>query len=460
MIDIELLRTNPDILRNDLKKRRDSVKLAWIDEIIEKDKQWRVEIAKLNDIQRSRNTLSQQINDLKKQGRDASQVLSEVKALPKKIEDQQAACDVIKAEIDQKLMRLPNITHDSVPYGKDSSENVVVKTWGKKRDFDFPVKNHAELAESLGIADFDRAVKISGAGFYILKGALAQLDQALVRYALDNLIKKGYTLVQPPFMMRHKPYSGVTDLGDFENVMYKIEGEDEYLIATSEHPLCGMHMDETIPEECLPIKYVGISQCFRKEVGAHGIDEKGLFRVHQFTKIEQIIYCVPEDSWKFHDELLKNAEELFQGLEIPYQMVNICTGDLGIVAAKKYDMEAWMPRTKEYKEVVSGSNCTDWQARRLNIKCGKEGGSKRVLHTLNCTAIATSRALVAILENYQNADGSVTIPKVLQPYMGGLKVIESVKARSFDKKAEISSAPKQEAAPSKSPSSAAPKKKK
>lgn len=435
MIDIELLRTDPDAVRRDLKKRRDDLKLAWIDQILVRDKEWRQEVAKLQDLQRSRNTLSQQINDLKKQGKDSSGVLAEVKALPGRIQEHQAVCDTIKDEIDSKLMRLPNITHESVPYGKDSTENVVVRTWGKKKEFSFPLKNHAELAESLGVADFDRARKISGSGFYVLKGALAMLDQALVRYAIDHLAKKGYILVEPPFMMRHKPYAGVTDLADFENVMYKIAGEDEYLIATSEHPLCSMHMDEAIPEECLPIRYVGLSQCFRKEVGAHGLDEKGLFRVHQFTKVEQVIFCRPEDSWDLHEELLKNAEELFQGLDLHYRVVNICTGDLGIVAAKKYDLEAWLPRAQEYKEVVSGSNCTDWQARRLNIKCGKEGGSKRTLHTLNCTAIATSRALVAILENYQNADGSVTVPKILQPYMNGLKVIESFKERAFDAKA-------------------------
>jgi seryl-tRNA synthetase len=271
-------------------------------------------------------------------------------------------------------------------------------------------------------ADFKRAAKTSGAGFYFLKDKIAMLDFALQKFALDKLVKKEYIVVEPPFMIRREPYEGVTDLADFENVMYKIEGDDLYLIATSEHAIGAMHMDETFDDSRLPIRYAGISSCFRREIGSHGLDTRGLFRVHQFNKIEQFIFCKPEDSWKLHEELLANAEELFKDLGLPYRVVNICTGDIGIVAAKKYDIEVWMPREEKYREVVSCSNCTSYQAVRLSIKY-KDGDKKEYVHTLNSTAIATSRALRAIIENYQQKDGSVIVPKVLQPYMNGVKKI-------------------------------------
>ncbi|PIO04586.1 serine--tRNA ligase, partial [Candidatus Woesearchaeota archaeon CG08_land_8_20_14_0_20_43_7] len=332
-----------------------------------------------------------------------------------------------KAEIDVLLKRIPNLMHESVPYGKDDSENQEIRKEGAPRAPDFQLKNHVQLIEDLGAGDFERATKIAGHGFYFLKGDLAFLNQSLLRFTIDFMAARGYLFTEPPLMMERKPYEGVTDLSDFENVMYKIEGEDRYMIATSEHPLVAQYMDETIDETELPIKLVGYSMCFRKEVGSRGIDTKGLFRTHQFNKVEQIILCRPEDSWRLHEEILANSEDLFKALELPYRIVNICTGDLGIVAAKKYDLEVWMPRQNGYKEACSASNCTDYQARRLNIKCGKEGGDKRVLHTLNNTAIATSRVLVAILENYQNQDGTVTIPKVLRPYMGGKTVILHMK---------------------------------
>ncbi|MBU4242183.1 MAG: serine--tRNA ligase, partial [Nanoarchaeota archaeon] len=316
--------------------------------------------------------------------------------------------------------------HESVPYGKDDSENKEVRKWGKLKKFDFELKSHVEIVENLGLVDFERSAKISGTGFYILLGDLALLEQAITRFAIDTMLKKNFILLQPPLMMRRKPYEGVTDLEAFEDVIYKIEDEDEYFIATSEHPMAAMYMDETIDESQLPLKFVGSSMCFRKEIGAHGIDTKGLFRLHQFNKIEQFVFCKPEDSWKIHEELLKNAEEVFQALEIPYKIVNICTGDIGTVAAKKYDLEGWSPRQKKYIELCSCSNVTDYQARRLNIKYGKEGGEKQILHTLNSTVVATSRVLVAIIENYQNKDGTVTIPKVLLPYMNKKKLLKKL----------------------------------
>ena len=422
MLDIQLFREHPEIILKNLEKRKDSEKLEQVNEIIKLDSEWRKRKTGLDSMRAERNKVSMEINQLKKAGKDASKQIKKAALLPKEIADEEKWVSEAEDKLKNYLMRMPNILHESVPYGKDDSENVEVRKWGKIPKFDFELKTHVEIAEKLG-ADFDRATKLSGSGFFVLTGEIALLEQAIARYAVDLMVKKGYTLFLPPLMMKRKPYEGVTDLSDFEKVMYKVENEDEYLIATSEHPMAAFFMNETIDEKALPIKFAGYSQCFRKEIGAHGIDTKGLFRRHQFNKVEQFVFCRPEDSWKIHEELVKNAEEIFKGLEIPYHVVNICTGDIGTVAAKKYDIEVWMPRQNKYGEVVSCSNCTDYQARRLNIKCGKEGGEKRVLHTLNSTAVATSRALVAVLENYQNKDGTVTVPKVLVMYMNGLKVL-------------------------------------
>jgi len=283
------------------------------------------------------------------------------------------------------------------------------------------LKSHGELLEALGMAEFDRAHRVSGAGFYYLTGPIVLLDLALQRLALDLLVRRGFTPVVPPYMLRRAPYEGVTDLADFENVMYKVEEEDLYLIATAEHPLAALYQGEILDETRLPIRLAGMSPCFRKEIGGHGVDQKGIFRVHQFQKIEQFVFCRPEDSPQIHEELRANAEEVFRLLQVPYRVVNVCTGDVGTVAAKKYDIEAWYPRQGAYREVVSCSNCTDYQARRLGIRMGKAGRPGKVVpHTLNSSAVATSRALAVLLEQYQNPDGSVTVPEVLRPLMGGL----------------------------------------
>ncbi|MCW8802578.1 MAG: serine--tRNA ligase, partial [Candidatus Bathyarchaeota archaeon] len=323
------------------------------------------------------------------------------------------------------LMKLPNILHDSVPFGKDEHDNVVEKTVGKPPKFEFTPKSHVEIATELDLVDFERAAKVSGHGFYYLKGDLARLDFAVMTYTIDFLRQRGYNLIEPPLMMHRKPYLGVTDLEFFGDQLYKIENDDLYLIATSEHPMAASYMDEVILENELPIKLVGVSPCFRKEVGAHGKYTKGLFRVHQFNKIEQFIFCHPDDSWKFHDELQKNSEDLYQSLGLHYQVVNVCTGDIGIIAAKKYDIEVWMA-DGTFRESGSNSNCTDYQARRLKIKYREKEGQSPAgfVHTLNNTAIATSRTLIAILEQYQQKDGTVKIPEVLQPYMGGQKRLE------------------------------------
>jgi seryl-tRNA synthetase len=424
MLDIKLVREKPDIIRQDLEKRGASEKMQLLEHVITWDEEWRAELKLVEDLRRKRNELTKEVANLKKAGQDVKAKVEEAARLPLEIEKAEKEVDALKEKITRGLMRLPNILHESVPIGASDADNVEVKRWGEPKVPPFELMPHGEFMEHLGVADFERARKVAGAGFFYLKGPLALMDIAIVQFAFDYLVKKGYTPLLPPYMLRREPYEGVVDLGDFESMMYKIEGEDMYLIATSEHPIGAMYQGEIIDEDLLPMKFAGYSTCFRKEIGAHGVDTKGLFRIHQFNKIEQFVFCRPEESWQMHEELLSNAEALFQQLNLPYRVVNVCTGDIGTIAAKKYDIEAWFPRTKSYGEVVSCSNCTDYQARRLNVRCGKVGGEKRFLHTLNSTAIATSRALRAIFENYQRADGSLEVPPVLRDYMGGLEKIE------------------------------------
>jgi len=419
MLDIRFVRAHPEIVKADLQKRNDMEKTGWVDVLLAKDARSRQLKVETDALRQRRNTIARDINAAKKAGNDAKDLMAEAADLPRKIRDCDAEQEEIKNTIHTYLMRLPNILHDSVPQGKDDSENVEVKRVGTPRTPDFEVKNHGQLAAENNWADFERATKIAGAGFYFLKGSLVLLDLALQRYALDLLEKKGFVPVIPPYMINRSSYEGVTDLADFEKVMYKIDGDDAYLIATSEHPIGAMYRDEIFEEKDLPLRLAGISPCFRREIGAHGLDTKGLFRVHQFTKVEQFVFCRPEDSWPIHEELLANAEELFAGLGLPYHVVNICTGDIGTVAAKKYDIEVWMPRENAYKEVVSCSNCTSYQAVRLNIRVRDKSDfeSKQHIHTLNSTAVATSRVIRAILENCQQKDGRVRIPDALRPYM-------------------------------------------
>jgi seryl-tRNA synthetase len=422
MLDIKFIRENFELIKKDLIKRGQEEKIAWVEEIIQKDAEQRDLAKEAQELRRKRNTLSEEINKAKKEGKDAKAVLEEAKKIPDRVKAIEERMLILATDIKDKQMRVPNVLHDSVPIGKDESENEVVREAGKKKKFDFPLMSHGEWLEERKQADFERAAKTSGTGFYFLKDRIALLDIALQRFAIDKLMKKGYILIEPPFMIRREPYEGVTDLADFEKVMYKIDGDELYLIATSEHAIGAMHMNETFEEKELPLKYAGVSACFRREIGSHGIDTRGLFRVHQFNKIEQFIFCKPKDSWKMHEELLANAEEIFKELELPYRVVNICTADIGIIAAKKYDIEVWMPREEKYREVVSCSNCTAYQAVRLGIKYRK-GAEKEYVHTLNSTAIATSRAIRAIIENYQQKDGSVAVPKVLKPYMNGIEKI-------------------------------------
>jgi len=426
LLDIRLIREHPEVVRADLEKRGAADRLRMLEELIECDREWRRLRAEVDELRRRRNAITGEITRLKREGRDVSGLLREAKALPEKIRGLEGRMGEYRGKVDYCLLRIPNILHESVPVGKGEDDNVPVRSWGRKPEFDFPPKDHVELGVSLGLIDVERAAKTSGARFYYLKNGAVMLDMALMNFALTEMKRKGFVPVEPPFMMRRRPYEGATDLGDFEEMLYKVEEEDLYLIATSEHPIAAMLMDEVLNAELLPLRYVGVSANFRREAGAHGKDTKGIFRAHQFNKVEQFIFCRPEESWGLHEELIRNAEELFQGLELPYRVVNVCTGDIATFAAKKYDLEVWMPAQGRYREVVSCSNCTDYQARRLNIRYREAEGKppKGFVHTLNSTAIATGRAIVAILENYQQGDGSVIVPSVLRPFMGGIERIE------------------------------------
>lgn len=427
MLDIRLIRENPELIRRNLTKRDNPENIKMLDELVEADRKWRQNLTKANELRHERKLVTTEIAKLKKAGQDASSQVGKAKKIDSEITEVEREVAIAEEKEKDFLMRLPNLLHDSVPLGKDENANAQVKTWGKPPTFKFPVKNHIDLSLGLGIIDMERAGKVSGARFYYLHREAVLLDMALMSFAMEEMVKKGYNPVEPPYLMRREAYEGVTALGDFEEVLYKIENEDLYLIATSEHPMAAMFQGEVILEQELPIKLAGISACFRKEAGAHGKDTRGIFRTHQFNKIEQFIFCTPEQSWQLHEELVQNAEDLVRKLGLAYRLVNVCTGDIGTVAAKKYDIEAWMPAQNGYREVVSCSNCTDYQARRLNIRYReKEGAPTRgFVHTLNSTAIATGRTMVAIIENYQQEDGTIIVPEVLRKYMGGIDKISA-----------------------------------
>ncbi|MBC8494601.1 serine--tRNA ligase, partial [archaeon] len=408
MLDIKLLREKTAEVRKNLARRKDKSILDRLDAVLKKDEKYRKILFSVEQLRKERNQKSQLINQLQKEKKDFKKVILEVKKATQDQAKKEEELAKVAAELRSDLLRIPNLMHESVPVGKDEHDNVEVKRVGKLPKLGFKPKNHFELLENLGLIDSERANKVAGHGFFYLKGDLALLDFSLQKFTIDFLAKRGYIVVEPPFMLRRKPYEGVTDLDDFENVMYKIDNDDLYLIATSEHPMASYYMNEVLNAQELPIKFCGISPCFRREVGSHGKYTKGLFRMHQFNKIEQFIFCKPEDSWKLHAELQKNCEDLYKELGIPYRVVNVCTGDLGIIAAKKFDTEILMA-DGEYREVGSNSNCTDYQARRLNIRY-QEGEGKPVagfVHTLNNTAIATSRTMIAVIENNQNKDGSI-----------------------------------------------------
>ncbi len=424
MLDIKLIREHPGVVIDNLKKRGAHEKINMLQDLIEYDKKWRRLLTEANELRRRRRTVTNEIARLKKKGEDAITKLQEAQEIPEKIKKLEVQVGEYREKANYILLRLPNILHESVPRGEDETENVVIRTWGKPPEFDFEPKNHLEVALNLGLIDPERAAKVAGHGFYYLKGDLVLLDYAILHYTIDFMMKRGYQLIEPPFMMRKKPYLGVTDLEFFGDQLYKLEKEDLYLIATAEHPVAAYFMNEVIQKKDLPVKFVGISPCFRKEVGAHGKYTKGLFRMHQFNKVEQFVFCLPEDSWKFHEELQKNAEDLYQSLGLHHRVVVLCSGDTGIVQAKTYDIQVWMA-DGEYREIGSNSNCTDYQARRLKIRYREKAGQAPMgfVHTINNTALATSRTMMAIVEQFQRKDGSVVIPKVLRPFMGGREML-------------------------------------
>ncbi len=425
MIDINLIRNSPDLVKQNLKKRFQENKIAWVDEI-NKGYSEALKLKKeIEELRRKRNIISLEINKLKKEGKTASNEIKEAKDLPLKISELEEKQVKLKEKINHYMLRIPNILEAKVPIGEDASKNKEIKREGKPVKPKFELKNHVELAESLNVADFEAGRNNAGQGFNYLLGDLALLDLALQRYGIDFLLKQKFKVVIPPMMLNKLTLAGAVDLEAFEQVIYKVEDEDLYMIGTAEHSLVSLMKNKSINDKDLPIKICAVTPCFRKEIGGHGVDMKGLFRMHQFNKVEQVIYCKPEDSLKYLKYTQELTEKFFKSLKIPFRVIEICSGDLGGKFAKQYDIEAWFPRQNEYKEVTSAGSCTDYQARRLNIKLLRDGKKeKEYVHILNNTMVATSRAMVAILENYQQKDGSVKIPLVLQKYMNGKKTIK------------------------------------
>lgn len=425
MLDMKVIRENPAASRENLARRNNPEVLAKFDELLGLDREWRRLFTEAGSLRERRNRVTMEIAALKKRGEDAGEKLREAAEIPQRIRELEGRMEGERGKMDAILMTLPNLLEPDVPYGIDDTQNAVIRTWGEPRSFPFKPKDHIDLAAALDLADMERAAKVAGARFYYLKGSLVRLNYAVITYGLDFMAKRGYTPFQPPYMMKRKIIEGAVALSDFEDTIYKIEGEDLHLLATAEHALLGLHAGEILDAGKLPFRYCGVSPCFRKEAGAHGRDTKGIFRVHQFEKVEQFAFCRPADSPREHEALIRNAEDFFQSLGLPYRVVNVCTGDLGTVAAKKYDLEVWLPGQGNYREAVSCSNCTTYQAVRSNIRYRERTNDPtNWVHTLNSTLVATERALVAIMENYQREDGSIDVPKALIPYMNGLETIK------------------------------------
>ena len=410
MLDIKLFRENPEAIKTSQKKRGKDEKL--VDNVLELDQAWRDLLQQAEELKRERNVVSEKINQMKKEGKAATAEIKKVKNVADEIAKLDIKISDALARRDSMRYKIGNILSNDVPLGTNIK---VIRTWGTQPKFNFTPKAHADIIEDLDIADVTRAAELSGARFYYLKNELVKLNLALIHFAFDNLIAKGYTPMWTPYLLRHRPIEAAAELEDFKDQLYKIEGEELYLIATAEQTLAAFHMDEVLDENKLPLKYAGFSTNFRKEAGSHGKDTKGIFRVHQFDKVEQFIFCKPESSNAIHEDMVRVTEELFQKLGLPYRVISIPAQDLNDNAAKKYDIEVWFPAQKQYRELISVSNCTDYQARKLNVKFGQD---KDIAHTLNGTAIATERAICAILENFQQKDGSIKIPEVLQKYTG------------------------------------------
>lgn len=421
MLDPKLIREKPQMIKDMLKVR--SVEFDF-EGLVKSESERREFIIKTDELRKRKNELALLISEKKKKEEDISSVLTEMKEISSKLAKFEVEQTVIENKYAKLSLTIPNLIHNTVPIGLDDKSNKEIKKWGDIPNFDFKINDHIDISENLGLVDLERAAKVAGSRFYYMKNDLVRLNQSLMHYALDFLAKKEYSLVQPPYMINRESMEGAVIAEDFEEVIYKVEDEDLYMIGTSEHAMAAMHSKEIIDGKDLPIRYAGISPCFRKEAGAHGRDQKGIFRVHQFDKIEQFVFSRPEDSWTEHEKMLSTAEEFYQKLEIPHRVVLLSTGDMGKISAKTYDIEAWMAGQNAYREIVSCSNCLEYQARRLKIRFrDKTNEETRYLHTLNSTLIATTRILVSIMENFQTKDGHIRIPQVLQRYMGNQKEI-------------------------------------
>lgn len=420
MLDPKILRENPDKVRKMLKDRAIEFN---IDSLFDADKKRRELIIKTDELRKKRNEFSIEFGKKKKAGENTTDLLNKMTDSLKELESLEKEQADAESNYAKLAYTIPNLIHESVPVG-DQTANKEIKKWGNIPKFNFQIQDHVDLSNSLDLVDLERAAKVSGARFYYLKNELVKLNQALINFALDFLNDRNYSLIQPPYLINEKSMKGVIITEDFKDVIYKVDGEDLYLIGTSEHAMAAMHTNEIIDGKLLPLRYAGVSPCFRKEAGAHGKDQKGIFRVHQFEKVEQFVFSRPEESWDEHEKMIQIAEEFYKKLEIPHKVMLLSSQDMGKVSAKTYDIEAWMAGQNAYREIVSCSNCLDYQARRLKIRFrDKTNEETQYLHTLNSTLVATTRVLVSILENFQTKDGHVKIPKVLQDYMGKQKEI-------------------------------------
>ena len=415
MLDMKMIRENPENVRKMLKDRDVQFDL---DLLLELDKKRREMIISTDNLRKKKNEMSIKISDTKKAGNEATSIIQEMQLVSKDLAKLEEVQQKTELEYSKLALTIPNILHKSVPCG-DESANQEIRKWGTLPKFNFEIKDHIDISENLNLLELERAAKTAGARFYYLKGDLVKLNQSLIQFGLDFLSEKGYTMFQPPYMINRKAMEGAVILDDFKDVIYKIEDQDLYLIGTSEHAMVSMHGDEILDGNSLPARYAAISPCFRKEAGAHGKDQKGIFRVHQFEKIEQFVFSKPEDSSNEHEKMINTTEEFFQKLDIPHRIVLLSSGDMGKISAKTYDLDAWMAGQNAYREVASCSNCLDYQSRRLKIRFrDKTNEDTRYIHTLNSTLVATERTMVAIIENFQTKDGHVNIPNVLQKYMG------------------------------------------
>jgi seryl-tRNA synthetase len=416
MLDPKLIKEKPDTIRKMLQDR--NVKFD-LDSLVSLDLRRRELIVKTDELRKKKNTVSIEISSRKKVGSDASSEIAQMQRVSTELVNLESEQLKVESEYEKLALAIPNLVHESVPRGADETANLEIRRWGHIPKADFAVKDHIEISQKLDLVDLERAAKAAGARFYFLKNSLVKLNQALINFALDFLEQKKYVLIQPPYLINKSAMEGAIIASDFQDVIYKVEGEDLFLIGTSEHAIAAMHSSEILDGKDLPLRYGGVSPCFRKEAGAHGRDQKGIFRVHQFDKVEQYVFARPEESFNEHEKMLAAAEEFYQKLEIPYRVMLLSSGDLGKVSAKTYDLEAWMASQNAYREIVSCSNCLDFQARRLKVRFrDKTNEQTQYVHSLNSTLVATTRTLVAIMENFQTKDGHINVPKPLQRYLG------------------------------------------